>query len=500
MFRFRRQVYLDNNATTRIDKAVLAKMNDVLAHCYGNPSSLYRLARNAAGILEESRQTVALTVGGTPGEIIFTGSASEASNQVLKSMSALVTAERNTIVSTPIEHPSVLETLDELSQRGLKVVHCPVDNAGRVVMAELERLVDARTLLVCCMAANNEIGVVQDIRAIAALAHRHGALMMSDCVQALGKIPVDVKDIGVDYAVFSAHKIHGPKGVGALYARDGAPLAPLIRGGHHERGLRAGTEGLHNIAGLAEACTQVGRLLAAADQVRALKDRLQGGIAAVLPAAKFNAPGSDGLPNTLSVTFPGYDNAEMIAFLDYHGIGVSAGSACNTHANEASHVLKAIGLGDEQARQTLRFSLSADTTAREIGYTLKVLRDYLERRKLPVVMVSPSHLDENMLYNQSLFILDIRYGYDRKVLAGLPNSHEASAVFLKKYLHAIPKDKDILVVCQAGTDGPVAAYYLRSKGYKRVSFVMGGIVGWKLFQPALYKKLGGQNVIQLQPA
>ncbi len=499
MFRFRRQVYLDNNATTPIHPRVRHRMCKVLARVYGNPSSLYRIARNAAEILEDSRRTVATAVGAEPEEIIFTGSASEANNQALKSLLSL-SSERTTVISTPIEHPSVMETLAYLEAQGLRVVFCPVDRYGRIQMQALEQLVGEDTLALCCMAANNEIGAVQDIPAVVALAQRHGALVISDCVQALGKIPLDVKRLGVDYAVFSAHKIQGPKGVGALYVREGAPLTPLIHGGHQEGGLRAGTEGLHNIAGFAVACARVERLLAASEGMRNLQRRLEEGIREILPAVQINSPPKDGLPNTLNVTFPGFDNAAMLAFLDYQGIGVSAGSACNTHANTPSHVLKAIGLNEEEARQTLRFSLCAETSRRQIDYALKALRDFLLQRKLPVLMVSPRQLDETMLYNENLFIVDIRHGYDRKLLEGLPNSHEAKSVFLKKYLRAIPKDKDILVVCQGGTDGPVAAYYLRSKGYRRVSFVMGGVIGWKLFQPELYRKLAGRNVSQLQEA
>jgi cysteine desulfurase len=390
-----------------------------------------------------------------------------------------------------------MEVLGYLQEHGLRVVFCPVDRAGLIVHKELQRLIDGDTLALCCMLANNEIGSVQDIPALSALAREHGALMISDCVQALGKIPLDVKTLGVDYAIFSAHKIQGPKGVGALYVREGVPLIPLIHGGHQETGLRAGTEGLHNIAGFATACSRLDSLLAASNRIGATQKRLRNGIQAILPSARFNSPQTNGLPNTLSVSFPGFENAEMIAFLDYRGIGASAGSACNTHANEASHVLKAIGLSDEQARQTLRFSLCAETKFSQIDYVLRTLSDFLQRRKLPVMMVSPRQLDETMLYNENLFIVDIRHGYDRKLLLGLPNSHEAQAVILRKYLHEIPKDKEILVVCQGGTDGPIAAYYLRSKGYRRVSFVMGGIVAWKLFQPALYQKLAGKNVSQL---
>jgi cysteine desulfurase len=468
----------------------------VLSSVYGNPSSLYRLARDAATVLEESRNMVASAVGARPEEIIFTGSASEANNQVLKSL-LHHPSKRKTLISTPIEHPSVMETLGYLREHGLRVVFCPVDRDGVILLEALQQLIDEDTLALCCMLANNEIGAVQDIPGLASLARKHGALMISDCVQALGKIPLDVKTLGVDYAIFSAHKIHGPKGVGALYVREDAPLTPLIHGGHQELGHRAGTEGLHNIAGFAAACSRLNEILLASDRVRAMKQRLQDGIQAILPSARFNCSQENRLPNTLSVTFPGFDNAEMIAFLDYRGIGASAGSACNTHANEASHVLKAIGLSEEEARQTMRFSLCAETSPRQIVYALKALGDFLQRRRLPVMMVSPRQLDETMLYNDNLFIVDIRHGYDRKLLSGLPNSHEAQAIILRKYMHAIPKNKEILVVCQGGTDGPIAAYYLRSKGYRRVSFVMGGLVAWKLFQPALYRKLAGKNISRL---
>ncbi|HPT48612.1 MAG TPA: aminotransferase class V-fold PLP-dependent enzyme [Accumulibacter sp.] len=498
MFGLRRLVSLDNNATTRVAPAVAKTMVKVLRTCHGNPSSNYRLARDSATVLQDARQRVAEAVGAAPEEIVFTGSASEANNQILMSCARLGLPGRTTIVSTPIEHPSVLASLDDLRALGVTVVFCPVDRQGRIVFEQLAARVDARTLLVCCMLANNETGVVQEVRRVADLAHRHGALAMSDCVQALGKIPVDVHRLGVDFASFSAHKIHGPKGVGALYVGAGRPLRPLIHGGHQENGLRAGTEAVHNIAGFAAACRNVAALLAAAGRVAELRDRLAEGIGDILPAARVNSP-ADGLANTLSVTLPGFDSAEAIGFLDYHGISVSAGSACNTQANEASHVLKAVGLSDEDARQTLRFSLSAATTAREIRYALKVLRAYLRGGDLPVSMVRPDQVDEHLLTNDDLFVLDIRAAYDRKLLKGLPNAHEAATpLFLKRYLHAIPRNKHILVFCQAGTDGPIAAYYLKSKGYRHVAFVMGGALGWKLFQPELYEKLGDRNRMPLK--
>jgi cysteine desulfurase len=498
MLRLRRRAYLDNNATTEVSPRVQRVMRDVLKNCYGNPSSRYRIARAAAAILEDAREQVAIAIGADATEITFTGSASEANNQILLTFAAENSGGRDTIISTPIEHPAVLRTLEHLAGRGMRIVFCPVDTDGRLLPEDLASLIDERTALVCCMLANNETGVIQDIAPVVSLARQHGARVFVDCVQALGKMPVNVHQLDVDYASFSAHKIHGPKGVGALYARAGCPLAPLIHGGHQENGLRAGTEGLHNIAGFGLACREIPQLLARARPVAELRQRLMTTIRTLLPAAVFNTPLDCAVPNTLSVTLPGFDNGDAIAFLDYHGIAVSAGSACNTQANEPSHVLKAIGLSDEAARQTLRLSLSTETSAADIRYVERVLHDYLLERKAPVTMVNPTQINEDMLFNEQLFILDIRNKIDRKLLKGLPGSHEAALTTLGRYLDQIPRRRTILVVCQGGTDGPIAAYYLRAKGYRHVSFVMGGVVGWKLCQPELYKRLGNTNISVLE--
>jgi rhodanese-related sulfurtransferase len=322
---------------------------------------------------------------------------------------------------------------------------------------------------------------------------------MSDCVQALGKIPVDVRRLGLDYAVFSGHKIHGPKGIGALYAKEGSPLSTFVHGGHQERGLRAGTESTHNIAGLAEACREVPSMLARAESMRALRDDFIRGVQKIKPDVKINSRLEDSLPNTASITFPGFENAALMGFLDYHGIGVSAGSACNTQINEPSHVLKAIGLTDGEARQTLRFSLSDRTTMRDIRYVLATVAAYFNEDRLPVAMISPGQIDEGMLFREDTFIFDVRYWYDRKILKSLPNSHEGSAIFLGRYLHGVPKNKNVITICQTGFDGPVAAYYLRSKGYRKVGFVVGGLAGWRLAHPDLYERLAGQNVVKITP-
>lgn len=499
MLRLRRHVYLDNNATTPPSSAVCKRMESVLKECYGNPSSLYRSARDAAAILEESRISIASAIGAQPEEIVFTGCASEANNQILKSFLSNPPLKRNTVISSPIEHPSVMNALLHMQSFGFNIVFCPVDRNGRIIMKELLRLVDNTTLLVCCMFANNEIGTIQDIREIASIAHSNGALVMSDCVQALGKVPVDVKELDIDYATFSAHKIHGPKGIGALYVREGSPIAALIHGGHQEGGLRAGTEGIHNIAGFATAAETMVTMLAKMPDILRLKKNFSDDLLKIFPQIESNSPSDNCLPNTISIRFPGFDNAEFIGYLDYHGICVSAGSACNTQENKPSHVLKAIGLSDDAARETLRFSLGANTSERDISYSIRVIHDYLTAKSLPVTMFRPAQVDENLLFNEKTYVLDIRYRYDRKLLKGLPNSHEVQLFFLKRYLSQIPKNKFILIACQAGTDGPLAAYYLRSRGFRNVGFVAGGIVGWKLLRPDLYEKLGGAGTIQLKP-
>ena len=243
--RFKRNVYLDHNATTKVSSRVRRKMNHVLKYCYGNPSSLYGIARESACILEDARQKVADSIHADSHEIYFTGCATESNNAVLKSVSNHYYTKKKKIISTPIEHPSVINTLEFLKTQGIVVEYCPVDRHGRVLLAELERLIDDDTFLICCMLANNEIGTIQDIPAISKIAHAHNVLLLSDCVQALGKIPIDVHEWAIDYASFSAHKLYGPKGVGAIYVKNGSPLTPFMHGGHQENGMRAGTESLH---------------------------------------------------------------------------------------------------------------------------------------------------------------------------------------------------------------------------------------------------------------
>ena len=497
--RRKRQVYLDHNATTRVSKPVRKKMKQVLKQAYGNPSSLYEIARRSTEIIEEARQQVANAIHADPEEIYFTGCATESNNAILKSLSSHYFPAKKKIISTRTEHSSVIKTLEYLQTLGIKVEYCPVDKYGHIILAELEKLIDEETFLICCMLANNEIGTIQDIRAITRLAAKHGILVMSDCVQALGKIPVNVQELGVNYASFSAHKLHGPKGVGALYIKNGSPFTPLIHGGSQEEGLRAGTENIHNIAGFGVACTNVNILLAKSDYIYNLKKELISRLKDLYPDCIINSPDKECIPNTVSVTFAGINNRALMALLDYHGIAVSGGSACSSHEDKPSHVLKAIDLSDQSAEETIRVSLGSETQTKDIRYSVNVLRKYVTRESLLIQLTAPEQLDKDFLFAKQTFILDVRPSFLRRMIKSLPNAHEVSFFSLRKYLSQLPRDKNIVAVCQHGSLSYLATRYLISKGFKLARSLSSGMVGWKACYAELYNEYAGTNVVRLKP-
>ncbi|MFO7656851.1 MAG: cysteine desulfurase family protein [Bacteroidales bacterium] len=375
---FKRKVYLDNNATTYVSGSVRKTMNRVLKYYWGNPSSGYQKGKTAFQIVEHAREQVAKSIHAHSHEIYFTGCATESNNAVLKTLSNHLFPQKKKIISTPIEHPSVMNTLEFLKTQGIMVQYCPVDSFGLVSAKALEKLIDEDTFLICCIYANNEIGTIQNIQEISALAKSHNILVMSDCVQALGKIPINVKDMGVDYATFSAHKLYGPKGIGALYAKISSPLEPFIHGGHQEEGMRAGTESVHNIAGFGKACQGVGNLISYSADIKLLKELFIEQLRAVKPDIIINSPLVNCLSNTISVTLPNISSRELMMMLDYNGISVSSGSACSTQLNKPSHVLKAIGLTDQAAEETIRISLGKDTKKDDIRYTVQIIEKYLK--------------------------------------------------------------------------------------------------------------------------
>jgi len=500
LIRFNRKVYLDHNATTPVSDHVRRKMNQVLKYQYGNPSSFYSIGRKSAELVERARTQVSKAIHADPSEVIFTGCASESNNAVLKSVTAHFYPSKKKIISTPIEHPSILNTLSYLESQGVIVEYCAVDEKGRVLLDKLEQQVDQNTYLVCCILANNETGVIQDINAVTKIAKRYGALVLADCVQALGKIPMDVHAWDVDYASFSAHKLHGPKGVGSLYIKQGSPFAPLLHGGHQEGGMRAGTESLHNIVGFGAACLEVDQLLAQARHIQTLKERLIQNLKEIKPDCVINSPETESecLPNTLSITFPGVENAGLMGMLDYRGIAVSAGSACSTGEDTPSHVLKAIGVSDQAARETIRISLGHVTSMRDIRYMTQVVQEYIEGRSPEVNMITSAQLNETVLFDDNTYILDVRPTDDRKRFKGLPNAHEIDPLWVEKYLKQFPREKQILVYCPGGGLSFMISYYLKAKGFKHITNLRGGLDGWRKRRSDLYEKYAGQNLIVLQ--
>jgi cysteine desulfurase len=390
-----RQVYVDYNATTPLNAEVKAAMVEDL-EIYGNASSMHASGRLAHARVEEARASVAKLLGAkAPREVIFTSGGSESNNTVFQTMRSLAadnTAKKQgrvEIITTAIEHPCVLNSGSYLKSLGFTVHFLPVDAYGKVKIDDLKAVLSETTLLVSVMMANNEIGTVQDIAAIAALAKKAGAYMHTDAVQAVGKIPVDVQKLDVDYLTMSAHKIYGPKGIGALYIRAGAPLLPLIHGGHQEDGLRAGTYNNIGILGFGKAAElAVKGVERYGRELSVLRERLRDGLLAHVPNLKINGHPTETLPNTLNVSFPGAEGEAILLSLDIMGIEASTGSACASGSLEPSHVLLATGVDPELAHGSIRFSLGWGITQDDIDYIIETVPPIIQRLRAMSTLAS----------------------------------------------------------------------------------------------------------------
>lgn len=376
-------VYMDYNATTPLHPGVKEALTEAF-EIYGNASSMHSSGRLAGERVAGAREIVARFIGADPEEIIFTGGGSESNNTVLNMIDcgsgvcSCLARGRRGLVTSAIEHPSIINTAEFLQHRGVPVTFVQVDALGRVDMEEMEAAVSGETALVSVMMGNNEIGTLQDVKAITRLAHERGALMHTDAVQTLGKVPIDVRDLGVDFLSFSAHKLYGPKGIGILYVRKGAPFCTFIHGGHQEDGRRAGTYNTLGIIGLGRAVE-----LASAEmgeevpRLWSLRERLRVGLLERVPDIHVNGHPVETLPGTLNVSFRGAEGEAVLLYLDMNGIQVSTGSACASGSLEPSHVLLATGVEPELAHGSIRFSLGRETTEAEVDYVLE---------KLPPVM------------------------------------------------------------------------------------------------------------------
>jgi cysteine desulfurase len=372
-------VYLDNNATTPLDPAVADKMAGFMREHFGNPSSLYPIGRQVKEMLNEAREHVARALGAHKAEIYFTGSGTESDNHALLGVLDALPDKRE-LVTTSVEHPAVHETAAYLEKKGVRVTYVPVDPFGTIDLDALRSAVTPQTALVSVMHANNEIGTIQPLADVVRIAREAGALVHTDAVQTFGKIPLDAAALGVDLLSVSAHKVYGPKGVGALFVRKGTPLAPFLHGGHQERGLRAGTENTIGIIGFGEAARLLpGCLTADRDRVGALADRLRLGLEAKVPRLRINGHPTDRVRSTLSVSFLGLESEAVLLSLATKAIYVSTGSACSEESDEVSHVLTAIGLRADIARSTVRMSLGRFNTEEDVEIVLRELPGIVEK-------------------------------------------------------------------------------------------------------------------------
>ncbi|NLN06888.1 MAG: cysteine desulfurase NifS [Firmicutes bacterium] len=373
------KVYLDNAATTRMHDEVLAAMQPYLTNVYGNPSSIHSFGREARKAVEEAREKTAAALGGEPREIIFTSGATEANNVAIRGVARALQQKGRHIITTAVEHHAVLDACKALEAEGFKVTVLPVDAYGMVSPRDVADAITDETILVSVMLANNEVGTVMPVAEIGKICRERGVVFHTDAVQAIGVLPVNVDDLQVDLLSLSAHKFHGPKGVGALYVRKGTKLKVFSFGGAQERKLRPGTENVAGIVGLGKAIElAVTDMEAKVSRIKAMRDKLMTGLLSI-PHTRLNGHPEKRLPGYVNISFQYVEGESMILSLDLKGIAVSSGSACTSGSLDPSHVLMAMGLDHQTAHGSLRLTLSAYNTEEEIDYVLSVMPEIVAR-------------------------------------------------------------------------------------------------------------------------
>jgi cysteine desulfurase len=375
------RVYFDYNATTPLAPEAIDAVATATRDVFGNASSVHHFGQQAKAALDDARSAVAALIDADPSGVVFTSGGTESDNFAIRGAAeALEPSGRRHLIASAIEHEAVLNTLKALGRRGWRTTLLPVEPSGIVSPDRLRDAIDGDTAVVSVMHANNEIGTIQPIAALAAIAHEHGALFHTDAVQSVGKIPVDVRALGADLLSLSAHKFNGPKGVGVLWIKRGTRLLPTMTGGKHERNRRAGTENVPAVAGLGVAARlAAGKLSAEASRVSALRDRLEAGILANVSGTVVNGASDARVPNTTNISFDRVEAESLLIALDLAGVAVSTGSACSSGTLEPSHVLRAMGLPAHRTQNSLRFSLGMFSTEGEVDYTIAVLPRLVEK-------------------------------------------------------------------------------------------------------------------------
>ncbi|MBW8039016.1 MAG: cysteine desulfurase NifS [Planctomycetes bacterium] len=372
-------VYFDNNATTKVAEEVLEEMKPLFCQLYGNPSSMHTFGGQMGRKIRQARQQAAHLLGCEPAEIIFTSGGTESDNTSIKGTLAAAPNKRK-VITTRVEHPAVLAACRDLENHGYTVVELAVDKEGRLDLAELEELLDDDTALVTIMYANNETGVIFPIDKIAELVTGKGIVFHTDAVQVIGKIPLNLSKSNIDLLSLSAHKLHGPKGVGILYVRKGTRLTPFMVGGHQEAGKRAGTENVPGIVGLGKACELAAQNLEEENsKVKYLRDKLEDALLKKCPGSRVNGDRENRLPNTSNISFEYVEGEAILLMLDKFGICASSGSACTSGSLEPSHVLRAMGVPFTSAHGSIRFSLSRYNTEAEVDYTIEKMPPIINR-------------------------------------------------------------------------------------------------------------------------
>ncbi|WP_321420213.1 cysteine desulfurase NifS [uncultured Methanomethylovorans sp.] len=381
-----KRIYLDHSATTHVDTRVLEAMLPYFTENFGNASSLHSFGQEAAEALAKSREQVAVALGAAPQEIFFTSGGTESDNMAIKGAAYMHSLRGRHIITSVIEHPAVLRTCEELEREGFEITYVPVDGEGILDIHFLEDSIRDDTILISIMHANNEIGTIQPIKEINELISGRKIILHTDAVQSVGKIPTDVNELGVDMLSVSSHKLHGPKGVGALYVRSGVNIRPLVQGGGHERGLRPGTENIPGIVGFAKAMS-IAREQLEEDSMHMqhLRDSMIENVLSKIAHVRLNGHDKKRLPNNVNMSFRHVEGESLLMLLDMNGVAVSTGSACSSTSQKASHVLTAIDLGVDYIHGSLRFTLGRENTMEEIDHVV----DLLEEAVMKLRQISP---------------------------------------------------------------------------------------------------------------
>ena len=377
-------IYMDHSATSPVDPEVFEAMKPYFVNSFGNASTLYSLGREARKDMESARAQVASLIGAKPEEVIFTSGGTESDNIAIKGTAYRLKDKGNHIITSAIEHPAVRETCKYLEKKGFEVTYLPVYEEGIVRISDLEDAITDKTILITIMHANNEIGTIQPIAEIGKIARENKIYFHTDAVQTVGKIPVNVEEMNVDMLSLSAHKVYGPKGIGALYIKKGVRLEPIIHGGGHEKGLRPGTENVSGIVGLGKACELAEKnLLDDTKYITNLRDKLIDGVLDSIEQSYLNGHRVKRLPNNINFRFTGIEGESLVLHLDSKGIAASTGSACSSKTLEPSHVLIALGLEQVDAHGSLRLTLGKENTEEEVNYVIESVKEVVETlRKL----------------------------------------------------------------------------------------------------------------------